>query len=30
MHKKDEYVQIDKLLLAAKIYAKAIYRLAAE
>lgn len=30
MHKKDEYVEIDKLLLAAKIYAKAIYRLASE
>lgn len=30
MHKKDEYVEIDKLLLAAKIYAKAIYSLAAE
>lgn len=30
MHKKNEYVEIDKLLLAAKIYAKAIYRLACE
>jgi succinyl-diaminopimelate desuccinylase len=30
MHKKNEYVDIDRLVLAAKIYALAIYRLAAE